>query len=288
MAKNSGFFDDVAYDADDLNGLIEGVITDGVFGNVGDRFKVEAISPIYNPAPGYFIVNSGKAWLHRAYLLIPNTTRYSVGDLTGDISVVIEKNESAKSIYINIVPTMYETSSSSPVGFYRMPIARISGVVSGEVITESQIRNLVGTTNCPLVTGPLTVITTDQIERKWDERFTEQLQNQETRFEESMTEQETQFDQELTNKSTAFQNVIDSGNQEVENLKNKSQKVQTDIEKNIDFVVSEYLKKNNTAILEEHGIKRWPVRTVLLDESGFEVTDNEGNPIHTTNKILVI
>ena len=44
MTIKSGFFNslnhDRVYDADDINSIFDGIITDGVFGNIGKRFVV--------------------------------------------------------------------------------------------------------------------------------------------------------------------------------------------------------------------------------------------------------
>ena len=66
MTIKSGFFNslnhDRMYDADDMNAIFDGIITDGVFGNIGNRF-------IVTPGSGMTInIGTGKARLHQIFV----------------------------------------------------------------------------------------------------------------------------------------------------------------------------------------------------------------------------
>ena len=78
MPINSGFYNSVngdrVYDADQFGSLFDGIISDGVFPNVGDKFFVRPVANTMN-----IFVGSGKAWLNRRWV-----------ENTGDETLVVQ------------------------------------------------------------------------------------------------------------------------------------------------------------------------------------------------------
>lgn len=75
MSVTGGFFNSVngdrTYDAEDMNSILSGVITEGVYSTIGDRFNVTANGSGVN-------VGSGRAWLFDHWIY--NDSIFSIPD----------------------------------------------------------------------------------------------------------------------------------------------------------------------------------------------------------------
>lgn len=157
----SGLFnskkDDRLYDAKDLSHIFDGIINDGVYGTVYSQFKVTA-----HNSNGVNVA-TGRAWFNHTYIYNDSNFHLTFPSNIADTWIVIEINKTDRTNrirWINSLPTNSET-------YAVYPLARITGIINGRVPNNSYITNYVGTSQCPLVTGPLQIMTTDQITQQW-------------------------------------------------------------------------------------------------------------------------
>lgn len=146
-----GFFNslnhDRRYSASEFAQLFDGILTDGVYPDVGDEFKVTT------PSDGMkIVVGSGRAWLNHTWTYndyaLPFVLDASEPSITRIDAVVIEVNHDIRSNSIKILkgpdnsstrPTWTDTET---VKTY--PIAYITIPATTTEITEDMIQNVVG------------------------------------------------------------------------------------------------------------------------------------------------
>jgi hypothetical protein len=163
MTVTYGFYNAVAndrvYDAVQLSQMFNGIITDGVFKLVGNKFQVTQNTGMD------IIVRSGKAWFN-------NTWTYNDGDIGLTVSasdlinpridtVVLEVN-SALATRVNTIKIVNGTPAAVPVAptlthtaeVNQYPLAYIYVAASAASIVNGDITQVVGTIDCPYIVFP--------------------------------------------------------------------------------------------------------------------------------------
>ena len=180
MAITSGFFNsldgDRKYDARQMSEIFDGVILDGVFMSVGDALKTV-------PSSGMTVaVGSGRAWFLHTWTkndsdyLITVSPAESVLNRIDTIVLDVDNTESVRANTIKLIkgtptsdakrPTLINTEDHKQV-----PLADILIPAGATALTTTNITNIVGTSECPYVTGPLSIIQNDDILAAWQEEF---------------------------------------------------------------------------------------------------------------------
>lgn len=180
MSVTSGFFNslngDRRYSAEQFSALIDTLIIDGVFSNVGTAFGVVAQG-------GTSIgVGIGRAWFNSTWIyndtVLPMTVRDAELVLDRIDAVVIEINRSetvrAGSIrFVNGVPSgdpqRPELTNSEEVHQY--PLAYIYRKAGVNNVVQADITNMIGTSACPYVIGILDTQNIDKLIAQWDSEF---------------------------------------------------------------------------------------------------------------------
>ena len=178
MAFTYGFYNSVdhdrLYNTEQFSFLFDGIINDGVFAKVGDRFLV-------SPATGMNVrVGSGRAWFN-------STWNYNDSDYILEVppsesvlnridAVVIEVNRNLDHRENAIKILIGQSASESPQkpellrteDLNQYPLAYIYVPKGSSEITSNNIEYVVGVTSeCPFVTGPLTTVTMEEYLRQW-------------------------------------------------------------------------------------------------------------------------
>ena len=159
MSLSYGFFDsyngDRVYNAEQFSSFLDGIVDDGIYSTIGNRFYVQA-------AGGMNVtVDSGRAWFDHTWTL--NTTKYTLTVSTADTvyaridAVVIEVNKSDRKNYIKILKGTPASSPSRPslaktTNRSQYALAYISVAKNATSITQSNITNVVET-ETPLVSA---------------------------------------------------------------------------------------------------------------------------------------
>ena len=156
MTVHSGFFNssdhDRVYDADDFSGFYDGLIFDGVYSSIGNRFYVEA-------APDMCVtVESGRAWFDHTWTYNDArlTLQVSPADTVYDRidAVVLEVNKEQRKNFIKMIegtpdstphlPTLSTPATSETI--FQYALAYITVHQNATSITDSDIVNIVGET----------------------------------------------------------------------------------------------------------------------------------------------
>jgi hypothetical protein len=182
MTIKSGFFNSInhdrVYDADDINSIFDGIITDGVFGNIGKRFVV-------TPGSGMSVnVGTGKARLHQIFVendanLVLQIPQSDV--LLKRIDVVAIRVDKTVNGRLGNIVIVKGSPSQNPVApalsndnqIWEMPIAYINIKANANVINSSDIQYLVGRNSTPLITAPMQTINLESYVSYLESQFTE-------------------------------------------------------------------------------------------------------------------
>lgn len=182
MTIKSGFFNslnhDRMYDADDMNAIFDGIITDGVFGNIGNKF-------IVTPSSGMTInIGTGKARLHQIFVendanLVLQVSQSDV--LLNRIDVVVIRVDKTISGRRGDITILKGTPSQNPIAptlstdgqIWEMPIAYINVNANASKINSSDIQYLVGRNTTPLITAPMQTVNVESYVSNMEGQFSD-------------------------------------------------------------------------------------------------------------------
>lgn len=180
MAITCGFFNslegDRKYDARQMGEMFDGLIMDGVFMSIGDALKT-------TPSSGMTVaVGTGRAWFLHTWTkndseyLIEVSAAESVLNRIDTIVLDVDNTEAVRSNTIKLIkgtpasnakrPTLINTTDHKQI-----PLADILVPAGATTLATTNITNIVGTSECPYVTGPLSIIQNDDILAAWQEEF---------------------------------------------------------------------------------------------------------------------
>lgn len=182
MSVTSGFFNslngDRKYDAEQMSEIFNGIINDGVLANIGTAFAVNAYSGLN------IQVGPGRAWFKSRWVkndnILPMVLSESelVLDRIDAIVIEVDNSEAVRNAFIKAVkgtpsvnpsrPTMVNTETKG-----QYPLAYILRPAGSTTVTQSNITNAVGTSDCPYVTGILQVINIDNLVAQWGAQWKE-------------------------------------------------------------------------------------------------------------------
>ena len=176
MSLTGGFFNskdhDRRYNAESISRLFDGIIEDGVYETYGDKF-------IVRQASGMDVkIGTGRAWFDHCW--IHNDAKYRITIDSSEVvlnridTIVIDVDHSTpvRAVSFKVVRG---TPASSPVAaelvneedHKQHPICRILVKAGATEITDANITNLVGTSECPFVIGVLKVLKADELLAQW-------------------------------------------------------------------------------------------------------------------------
>lgn len=181
MPITSGFYNSVngdrVYDADQFGSLFDGIISEGIFPNVGDKFFVR---PVNNTMGVY--VGSGKAWLNRRWVENAGDETLTVQAANASldrIDSVVLSVDTSKAVRAAKFEVIKGTASATP----RPPLiasegekkyfvlANIKVVKNSRAVIPENITNFVGSSLTPYVGGPTNTINLDALQTKLQGEF---------------------------------------------------------------------------------------------------------------------
>lgn len=212
-----GFYNSVnhdrMYDAEQISSIFDGVINDGVFLSVGDKFAVTAGSGMQ------VRVGTGRAWFNHTWTLNDTILPVDIGMPAEAIlsridSVVLEVNADTN-IRENAVKIVHGTPASNPVppaltrtqyvNQYRLANVKISP--GSKVIHTGDITITVGTSECPYVTGILQSTNIDELYSKWEYEFAQLMGRRNSEFDDWFDNIREKLDHDVAGN---LQNQIDA------------------------------------------------------------------------------
>lgn len=193
MAVTSGFFDSVdgdrKYNALQLSSIFDGLIEDGVYNSVGDKFAVTASEG------NTVIVGTGRAYFNHGWILNdadlpveldPSGVTYDRYD-----AIILEINQGSNVRAGNIKVTKGSESrftlkpfliQGTVKGLWQYPIAYIKRKAGSSSISQSDIEYVVGTSECPFVVAAVQSVDIDALFAQWEDQFEQWFENLETQL----------------------------------------------------------------------------------------------------------
>lgn len=191
MSLTFGFYNsmnhDRRYNAAQISGIFDGIIEDGVYLSIGNHFAV-------NASAGMGItINTGRAWFNHTWTLndAPYIAEVEQSDLLLDrIDAVVLEVDATVPVRANSFKVVQGTPSSSPERpgliktelVHQYPLAYIYVRKNTTEITQSDITNMVGTMDCPFVTGVLETISADTLFAQWAAEWREWISGNNEEF----------------------------------------------------------------------------------------------------------
>ena len=207
MSVTSGFFNslnhDRRYNAQQMSAIFDGIINDGVFSNIGVAFAITVDSGVT------INVGVGKAWFNSAWVYndapLPKTLEGSevVLDRIDAVVIEVDHNESVRMGDIKIVKGTPSSSPKRPTMVNETrkcqhPLAYIYRKAGSTAITQADITNMVGTSECPYITGILQVQNIDNIvaqwNAQWNQWYAEKIAKTDADASELIAEMKSEFD----------------------------------------------------------------------------------------------
>lgn len=180
MSVTSGFYNslngDRRYTAEQMSELINTLVNDGVFPNVGTAFAVTA-------AGGSAItIGIGRAWFDSAWVyndaILPMVVRDAevLQDRIDAVVIEVNHSEAVRDGQIRFVNGIPSNSPQRPdmlhtdeIGQY--PLVYIYRKAGANEVLQKDITNMIGTSACPYITGILKTQDIDKIVAQWENEF---------------------------------------------------------------------------------------------------------------------
>lgn len=187
MALTYGFYNSVngdrKYNAEQMSAIFDGIIRDGVFQEIGARFRVRP------EAGNVLIVETGKAWFNGTWILNDSLLRLTpepADVLQARIDAVVievDKREAVRASSIKIIKGVANNSPRKPQMLegefiFQHPIAYIHRKANSDRnISVSDIEIVVGRSECPFISGILQVANIDAQMEQYTAKMRESLEH---------------------------------------------------------------------------------------------------------------
>ena len=221
MAFTCGFFNsqngDRKYNAEQMASIFDGLINDGVYDTIGEIFAV-------TPGTGMqVLVGSGRAWFDHTWN--NNDAPYPLAITAADVSlprydaVVLETNHS-DTVRTNRLRVLTGTPASNPVkptmtstaNVKQHPLAYIKVTAGATAIKQSMIEVVVGTSECPFVTGIIDTAQIDALFQQWNGEFNEWFDNLKAQLSDNVVANlQKQIDEKVAKADVATTADIEAG-----------------------------------------------------------------------------
>ena len=183
MALTYGFFNSVngdrVYNADQISEMFDGLITDGVYQNVGDGMQVVATDGmVINVSTGRARINSQWAKVDAPYSLTLNSAHVTLNRYT---AICLRLNISEREIELITRDGVNATAPVKPAivrngNYYELILAYVYVKAGATKITQSNIEDTRANTNlCGIVSSLVQQLDTAQLFEQYTTAYAEQL-----------------------------------------------------------------------------------------------------------------
>lgn len=191
MSISSGFYNslngDRRYNAEQMSALFDTIINDGVFANVGTAFEVKSTGGMK------VSIGIGRAWFNSTWLYndSPISLTLSASEVLLDrYDAVVLEIDHTESVRAGDIKIIKGTPSSNPqfpsmtseTEVHQYPLAYIYVKAGVTEITQANITNKIGTSDCPFITGILQVQNIDKIVAQWMAEWEQLMDAKEEEF----------------------------------------------------------------------------------------------------------
>lgn len=214
MSVTSGFFNSLSgdrkYDAIQISSMFDGLITDGIYNGFLESFMVTASSP----ASMVVTVGEGRCWFNHTWTLndAPLPLTLDVGDVVlNRIDTVVIDVDSTDTVRACTIKVVKGTPSSQAVApslentetHHQYPLCDISVVAGATTVTQSNITNRRGTSDCPFVATLMKSVNVDDLLIQWESQWNDWMTDRANSMDSWTAEQQEAF-------TTWFQTVQDT------------------------------------------------------------------------------
>lgn len=213
MSVTSGFFNSLSgdrkYDAIQISSMFDGLITDGIYNGFLESFMVTASSP----ASMVVTVGEGRCWFNHTWTLndAPLPLTLDVGDVVlnriDTIVIDVDSTDTVRACTIKIIkgtpssqavrPTLENTETH-----HQYPLCDISVPAGATTVTQSNITNRRGTSDCPFVATLMKSVNVDDLLIQWESQWNDWMTDRADAMDTWTAEQQEAF-------TTWFQTVQD-------------------------------------------------------------------------------
>lgn len=201
MAVTYGFFNSVSgdrlYNADQMSTYFEGLVSSGVFENVGDRLQVTAGTGMaVNVGTGRAIISS--KWVKNDAALNLPITAADVQKNRID-AIAIRFDATARTVSIVVKEGTATTGAASPpsratgADVYELFLAYVSVPKSTTAITQDLITDLRWSADCGWVTGLIKQVATSDLYDQWAAAYNSYYAQSTATFDAYMSQKQTEF-----------------------------------------------------------------------------------------------
>lgn len=168
---------DRRYDAIQMSSIFDGIIKDGIFMSIGDRFQATA-----SGSDMIITIGTGRAWFDHTWTLndalLPIVIPESELILNRIDAIVLEVNAEV-SVRANSIKVIKGTPSSNPVKptltktatVHQYALAYITVKAGVTMIRQADISSQIGMADTPYVTGILETINIEDMVRQWEDQW---------------------------------------------------------------------------------------------------------------------
>ena len=214
MSVTSGFFNSLSgdrkYDAIQISSMFDGLITDGIYNGFLESFMVTAS----DPASMVVTVGEGRCWFNHTWTLndAPLPLTLDVGDVVlNRIDTVVIDVDSTDTVRACTIKVVKGTPSSQAVApslentetHHQYPLCDISVVAGATTVTQSNITNRRGTSDCPFVATLMKSVNVDDLLIQWESQWDDWMTDRADAMDTWTAEQQEAF-------TTWFQTVQDT------------------------------------------------------------------------------
>lgn len=209
MSLTCGFYNsfnhDRKYNAIQISSIFDGIVNDGIFMSIGDRFEVTA-----NGEDMFVTVGPGRAWFDHTWTLndapllleIPQSevilNRYD--------AIVLEVNSDV-SVRDNVIKVLSGTPATEPTypeltntsTIHQYPLAYVYVEKNTESIRQANITSMIGKDTTPYVTGIIETIDIESMVAQWEDQWKEFLENGTSSWEDWFSTYTTTNSEEFNN-----------------------------------------------------------------------------------------
>lgn len=176
LSVTSGFFNslngDRKYNAEQMSSIFDGIINDGVFANIGTAFQVKAGSG------NSVTVGIGRCWFNSTWLLNDSILTLALDNaelLLNRYDAIVFEMDHSDSVRSGSIKVVKGTAASDPkkptmineLLKHQHPIAFVYRPAGSSGISQANITNVVGTSDCPYITGILKTVSIDSLIAQW-------------------------------------------------------------------------------------------------------------------------
>lgn len=266
MSLTYGFYNSIGgdrkYNALQMSSIFDGIIKDGVYMTIGDALAVKQSSGMT------VTIGEGRAWFNHTWTL--NDSLYPITLDASDVllnridAIVLEvnANTTVRANSFKIVKGTPATNPAKPTMIKgellnQHPLAYITvgkGVAS---ITQANIENAIGTSDCPYVTGVLKGMDIDKLVAQWGAQWAEWLSSNTDAWKAFMSDNTNEWKSFMAKNKNEWSALINGNTSEFETwFEHMKDQLSEDAAGNLQLQVDNL---NNTALGGDFVLKGSPV-----------------------------